>query len=683
VREVVSSFSVTLLVETDEETPYILPDPEARESVRYHLTIFHSEMQERPPTQNSQILGGWLLAIVALALRLGYILAAKSNPTFWAPTLDPQWYDEAAQAFAQGSLGQLPFFRAPLYSAVLGAFYYLLGHHLMIPRLLDAVVQSAAVWTLFRVGYTYFSPIVAWVAAGLLALNGLAIYFSAEIVTTNFEILAAVCALWATLRALRKPSTSASLVCGLAWGIAALTRPNFLLIVPLVLVLLWYKWGSHVLRQLPLWALGIALPIAPITLINWVGGGEFVLLATQGGVNFWIGNNPYASGVYSSLPGIGTNWTMHDADELAAYESGRPLRPGELSDFYYRKGLNFIASAPLQAAGLLLRKTLLFLNHFEISNNKHLGHFIGLAPWLPPLTYLNFALLIPLALLGAWVGRRSEETRFVLGFAVVYAISVILFFIAARFRMPVVPALALLAAIAVEWGWRTFRQRPALREFAPMLLLVPGCALAFINPLPFYMTAAPDGWAYFMEGNAYMKLNQPENAEESFHKALKDMGVLPLAHVNLGILAAERGDLETAEKEYRAAIRDDSLCVKAWNNLGTIEDAFGDTAGAIADYSRALSIRPYMTDAKINLAGIYFRAGTRALRENRDEEAAYFFSRSLQVMPGRVAATYNLAVALGRLGRQEEAMRALAMALTIDPNFEPARTLMEKMKTPP
>ncbi|MBM3325326.1 MAG: tetratricopeptide repeat protein, partial [Calditrichaeota bacterium] len=309
--------------------------------------------------------------------------------------------------------------------------------------------------------------------------------------------------------------------------------------------------------------------------------------------------------------------------------------------------------------------------------------FLGLAPWLPPLSYLNFALLIPLAFVGVWTTWRREETRFLLAFILVYAVSVIFFFIAARFRMPVVPALALLAALAVEWGWRALRHRPTVRTLAPMFLLLPGIVLAFANPLPIHMKEAPDGWAYFMEGNAYMKLNEPEKAEASFRRALDDMGSLPLARVNLGLLAFQRGDFQTAEKEYRLAIAEDSLCIKAWNNLGTVREALGDTAGAVSAYSRALAIRPYMMDARINLAGIYFRAGTRALRENRNEDAVRFFQINLQLVPDRVAATYNVAIALGRLGRQQEAMQTLEKALALDPTFEPARTLMEQMKMSP
>ena len=186
-----------------------------------------------------------------------------------------------------------------------------------------------------------------------------------------------------------------------------------------------------------------------------------------------------------------------------------------------------------------------------------------------------------------------------------------------------------------------------------------------------------------MEGNAYLQLNEYDKAETSFRMALDDLDCLPLAHVNLGVIAFRKGDYETAEKEYRLAIADDSLCFKAWNNLGTIRESLGDTSSAIQAYSQALAIRPYSEDAKINLAGIYFKQGTQALREGRDEDAALNFRESIRYLPNRPAVHYNLAVALGRLGKQKEALQALEISLRIDPTFTPARQLMEQIQAMP
>ena len=73
-------------------------------------------------------------------------------------------------------------------------------------------------------------------AAGLFALNGMAIFFTAELVPPSAEMLAGVLAVWALFRLSRNRSLAAHAFCGSAWGMAAITRPNFLTLFPLVAV---------------------------------------------------------------------------------------------------------------------------------------------------------------------------------------------------------------------------------------------------------------------------------------------------------------------------------------------------------------------------------------------------------------------------------------------------------------
>lgn len=75
-------------------------------------------------------------------------------------------------------------------------------------------------------------------------------------------------------------------------------------------------------------------------------------------------------------------------------------------------------------------------------------------------------------------------------------------------------------------------------------------------------------------------------------------------------------------------------------------------------------------------------AGTRALSyanlgigfadEQRFEEAVPFYRKAIELAPAEPDAHYNLAVALGRLGRPTEAANELVTVLRLDPEFAPA-----------
>ncbi len=632
----------------------------------------------------------WPYVLVGLTvlLRLIHIWNSRHNPTFLAPAIDPAWYDQTAQNILAGSWGPFPLFRAPVYPTLLAAVYGLFGHDLFAARVLNALLQGGTVWAIWQVGRSYFSPRVGLAAALLFALNGMAIYFAAELVPPSAEMLVGMLAVWSLLRLSRDGGPSALFICGFAWGVAAITRPNFLTLFPLValgilflthhpkLTLPRARSLPRAARALVIWVAAAAIPILPVTAANWLKGQEFVLIASQGGVNFWIGNNPQASGAISVLPGYGNTWTMEDAAAEASKELGHMPGPGELSRHYYAKGWNFLKVEPVQATRFMIRKTLLFFNHFEISNNKHIAYFSALSPWLPALLWLNFGVLVPFGLLGAWVLWRLPQTKVLVGLILLYMASVVLFFMAARFRMPTVPWFCLLAAGGGVWLFEMVRARAKARQFAPLLLLAPGCVLAFMNP--WQISEAPVGWARFMEGNAYLKLNQLDSARVAFLDATRYGEDSGLARLNLGVIASRLGRNTEARQWFESALRDDSGNADAWNNLGTVYESLGDTARAISAYERALRLKPAAADPRHNLAGVHFHLGVAYLKAGADSLAIVHLERCLGLLE-TPAVHFDLAIALERQGRLERALAHVDAALRMDPRMSSALQFKERL----
>lgn len=625
----------------------------------------------------------YLLVGISALLRLGHIWNSTANPTFWALAVDPEWYDKAAQNILMGDWGPFPLFRTPAYPALLAAVYAVFGRDLVAARVLNVVLQGAAVWAVWRVGRAYVKPAVGIIAALFLAVNGMAIYFAGEIVSPSAEMLAAILGLWATVRLTRDQSLPAVFVCGLSWGAAALVRPNFLFVFPVALVAVYLTTRTVAARRAlaagVVWLAAAFAPILPVTAVNYLKGGEFVLIAAQGGVNFWIGNNPVSTGIESSLPGHGNAWTMEDAQADAERELGRPVGPGELSRFYYAKGWRFLARHPGLGVLFMIRKTAVYFNRFEISNNKHIEYFSAISPWLPLLQKLNFGLLVPLGILGLWVMRRQAWARITVGLVALYALSVVLFFVTSRFRMPSVPWLSLLAAGGLWWIVETVRGRPAMRALKPLWLLIPGAAVACLNL--WHLGEAPVGWARYMEGSAYLKLGQLDSARICFEDAVRAEQAVGRSQVNLGVIALRQGDTTSAVRWYEAARQTDPLNPDALNNLGAIFDGRGDTLKAVEAYHRALALRPWAPDPRHNLAGVYFRMGVSALKQGQDSLAVQHFGACVN-LESSAAAHYNLAVAYGRLGQTSSALENLDRALEYDPRLTAALTLKERLLKP-
>ena len=69
-----------------------------------------------------------------------------------------------------------------------------------------------------------------------------------------------------------------------------------------------------------------------------------------------------------------------------------------------------------------------------------------------------------------------------------------------------------------------------------------------------------------------------------------------------------------------------------------------------------------------------------AIAGDRLEEAVRHYREVLRFDPGHARAHFNMAVAMGRLGRHAEAVAHLEAALRIDPELEAARVVLESLR---
>ena len=193
---------------------------------------------------------------------------------------------------------------------------------------------------------------------------------------------------------------------------------------------------------------------------NYAVTGGFYLTTSQFGPNFYIGNNPAADGTYMSLrPGRGApEFERQDATELAERARQRSLTPGEVSSYWTEQALTFITSQPGDWLALVGRKFALLWNPSEMLDTESQESYEEISPVLRVLGVVgHFGVVVPLALvglIGAWPDRRRLWPFFALLAA--YAASVVLFYVFARYRFPLVPFLLLLAANGLVLAPRLF-----------------------------------------------------------------------------------------------------------------------------------------------------------------------------------------------------------------------------------
>jgi len=160
---------------------------------------------------------------------------------------------------------------------------------------------------------------VAGVTAGLLqATYGPGVYYEGELLLVVLEAPLNLAATWALDRALTVNRSRAWALAGACWGLAALTRPNILALLPIVsLYVLWTVRRPSVSRLAMYWGATV-LVLTPVLLRNAIVGHDVVPVASQGGLNYYLGNNPAADGMSAVAPEFRRTWTggLEDAERI-------------------------------------------------------------------------------------------------------------------------------------------------------------------------------------------------------------------------------------------------------------------------------------------------------------------------------------------------------------------------------
>jgi 4-amino-4-deoxy-L-arabinose transferase-like glycosyltransferase len=258
-------------------------------------------------------------------------------------------------------VGRDVFYQAPLYPYFLAILYRVLDDSTTTVRLVQAVVGAASCGLLAWAGISLFGRrgLIAGVALAFyppaIFLDGL--IDKSSLTTCLTAALIAILAFGGTRLSLRLCG-----VAGILMGLLALARENALLLV--IPVLLWVVFGSFSGR----WQTRIvpasvflgacALVLVPVGLRNLAVGGEFHLTTSQFGPNIYIGNHSGALGTYEGLiQGHGSvSDEREDATWLAEQAAGRKLTPGEVSNYWTQKSIDYIRRQPLNWLALLGRK---------------------------------------------------------------------------------------------------------------------------------------------------------------------------------------------------------------------------------------------------------------------------------------------------------------------------------------
>jgi Flp pilus assembly protein TadD len=622
--------------------------------------------ERRGPSAASAVanhaLGLRLLAVwlTAFGLRCLYLWQVSVAPFYPLRIGDAEAYHLWAGRIAAGDwLGHDVFYQSPLYPYFLALLYKALGDSVTVVRLIQAGIGATSCAVLALAGRRLLGR-GGELAGFLLAIYPPAIFLDGLLDKSSL-VTFFTCALIAFLASPHRSHTR-WIATGIMLGLLTLTRENALLLAVPILGWLWIG-PSDVAPNKRTAALafagGCAIVLLPIAARNLAVSGEVVLTTSQFGPNFYIGNHAGATGTYEPLVvGHGSAADeQQDAARLAEEASGRALTPAEVSAFWTRRALQDIRSHPGDWVALLGRKLALTFNASEAADTESQSVYAEWSPLLRALTPFTFGVLFAIAVIGIVLTTASwSRSWFLCALAGTYAVSVMGFYVFARYRFPLVPFLAIPAAAAVL-AVRARRTSPRALATA---VVVASVAAAFSH-LPLENEHAARAAHYFDIGATLARdAGRREQAMDFYMRALQEAPGFPAAESGVATLLASTGRVADAIPHYRSALAAWPADAEVRYNLGLALAKSGQVEEATGQFAEALRLRP--GDADIHVA-----MGNVLLTRNRAELAAEHYRQALALQPKYIRAIVGLGVALAQLGRADEAIAEYAIALGLDP----------------
>jgi 4-amino-4-deoxy-L-arabinose transferase-like glycosyltransferase len=429
----------------------------------------------------------WIVLALAVTLRLLVLVIALEHPERTLAPDSDGYIQPAVVLVTEGGYNDPSAIRTPGYPLFLAAVFVVFGQSLAAVVAVQLLLNLLTLFFLFKIGQLLLPQDETWLSVILFALALEAIFTAFFILTETLFAFLLAATTWALVKYRASPGWGWAALAGAVTGYAVLTRPIAML-YPLAtaLVLLFSKsaWRTRLAHLTLNLALTAAL-VAPWILRNYNTLGVASLSTISGRYSLYY-QAAFLVADQQNLPIEQVKQDLRAQVDAIVQRENLPNDEVSRARVETELARQIVLADPLRYAAVHLREDVkgllpgvsILLNVFGVQEDREhpltvlkyqgaqaaLENYFGDQTWLIAL-FIPYFLFLGAVYLGGTLGAFALARRklwfelFILLLPIVYYLGLPGGSSNARFRVPVMPYLCLLAGVGLVSAWRGLSAR--------------------------------------------------------------------------------------------------------------------------------------------------------------------------------------------------------------------------------
>ncbi len=600
-----------------------------------------------------------LVFFIAITIRGLYLIEFYKNPFFdYIPeAFDQYWFIKGAEQVASGKIFG-PLIGAEKFSVVytyfLGIIFYIFGKNYLIAYSIQFVIGAVSCVIIYLITKRLFSENTALIASIYYSSYGPIIFHEGKFLRESLFIFFLIVSFYFLVLFSEKNSYAIALPAALFSSLFMQTRPNSVLLIPLILYYLYslYFSSSNQRRKGPLvvFCISFFLVSLPLLIRGYIISNRLIFYDDSAFITLALGNS-------LDYPGFGWGHTDIYRKFLSSGEVNLKNTLLHISSNFLYSPINFIY--------LYLKKLFYLFNNWEIASNVsyYIYEKFSLILRLPTS---NFSIPFSLGIAGMLLEIKNlKKTKLLYLYLAGLFFSIVFIWINARFRLPLVPFLIIFSASTIT----RLAENIKFNKSRVLVYLIIIIALMIFSNSPigrdeirpndygntgfaymentrlrnlslaekyFEKASSEDSITYGFGTGYYIRTNiflanfyqKQGRFDEAYRKYLKVKKVMPFDPY----LESKIGDLFLIKKDYPQAIEHLKKAIELnpenpifYNNLGMAYGYCRDYKKAILEFKKFINLNPYEPIVYYNLSKAYSLIGLK-----REAEDAFGKGKALE-----------------------------------------------------